>query len=107
MADETGLRCPKCGGSCIEVTATCLAYNYPLDGTLSGFTLPDKVDVEGLSSWCLNNDCRYRATVADFRPKSVRQMLLEFVEGAVDRYHFDFDAAKALLTAAKERGLDG
>lgn len=117
LETDTGLRCPKCiDGSTEERIHVTTLVAMRANSLGMGAVVPQN----GLrfleSDLCECKQCHYTATVADFRLKSVTQMLLDVVEevkrviGSKPKHtdedrHF-WDISNAAIADAKERGLN-
>lgn len=115
MADE--LRCPKCRHD-ETIYIDCIVRRVLRDGKLDITPIIDW----GNNGWgktslcmCPNPACGHEATVADFRQKPVKQMLLEACE-AVDGQYLPqlresgdsvLRVVREAIQAYNERGLDG
>ena len=128
MTDETGLRCPKCGDD-KGVWITCDGVRHVMpSGEIDYQSGNTPLPIDTLSytdkSRASCQSCKYGkneeglATVANFRPKSARQMLLDVVERIETAVaHCDLSHAHVqseiqsltnqALDAVEERGLDG
>ena len=123
MADENiGLRCPKCGsdeGARVSVPYGVNVRKKSITGSRDTRTHCNYDDgcCDSDECMCLEGLCGHKATVADFRSKSVPQMLLEVAEKIIidikgfeykgGRFESVYLAAEAAIKAAKDRGLDG
>ena len=124
-ADENvELRCPKCGESKhIQIRLDRWWADISEEGNYSMSCMGFPFDTDKCRCAMSEGTCEYSATVADFRPKSVRQMLLEVAESVKNFYTsprisgptcnrcedtFSLgEAAMKAVKAAMDRGLDG
>lgn len=112
-APETGgLRCPKCEGDTIDVWAVGKRELIG-NGTVRRWAGRGEWNGGSPAECC---GCSHQATVADFRVKSVRQMLLEVAELCIEYEDWPglkplwseiYNAAKTALAAVEKWGLDG
>lgn len=117
---NVGLRCPKCGITKIQIRALHWMNVHGAGDLREGY-LGIRAETLYLSeiagcdaAKCVA--CDHTGTVADFRQKSVSQMLLDACQAQSDKYSAEgaraswsevMDQVESAIKATKERGLNG